>query len=61
MQTLQALQVYMKDAMASLNRKVADLDDVRLVMATLKEVRTEADQDLLSVLSTNLGRVCCWA
>ena len=57
----QALQAYMKDAMANLNRKVADLDDVRLVMATLKEVRQEPDQDELMPARTTLLRASCAA
>ena len=58
---LQALKEYMKDAMASLNRKVADLDDVRLVMTTLKEVRTGADQETFNSLSPpRLGRMVAW-
>ena len=55
----QALQAYMKDAMASLNRKVADLDDVRLVMATLKEVGQEPDQAKSSDgTATSLSAAC---
>jgi hypothetical protein len=35
---VQAFEAYMQDNLAKLTKKVADLDDVRAVMATIREV-----------------------
>lgn len=36
---MQAFDTYIRDTTVKLNRKVEDLEDVRVVMAALKEVR----------------------
>jgi len=36
---MQVFEAYVKESMAKLNSKVADLDDVRAVMMAIKEVR----------------------